>query len=64
MLTGAGDKSFIGGADVREMSEIHTDSVSEDISNKTHMACELIRELPVPVIARINGYCIGIKLDE
>jgi len=63
VLTGAGDKSFIGGADVHEMSEIHTDSVSEDISNKTHMACELIRELPVPVIARINGYCIGAGME-
>lgn len=63
VITGAGDKSFIGGADLHEMSQIRTDHDSEDLSVRTHVICNLIRELPVPVIARINGYCLGAGME-
>jgi len=62
VLTGAGDKSFIGGADIREMAEIGIED-AEDISTKTHLVCDAIRRLPVPVIARINGYCLGAGME-
>jgi enoyl-CoA hydratase/carnithine racemase len=62
VLTGAGDKSFVGGADLGEMSEVGL-ADAEDISTKTHLACDAIRRLPVPVIARVNGYCLGAGME-
>ena len=58
VLTGAGDRSFIAGANLKEMAEVDWKN-AEDISTKTHLACDAIRRLPVPVIARVNGYCLG-----
>lgn len=62
VLTGAGDRSFISGADLKEMSQAGI-ADAEDISTKTHLACDAIRRLPVPVIARINGYCLGAGME-
>lgn len=62
VLTGAGDRSFIAGADLKEMAAVDWRD-AEDISTKTHLACDAIRQLPVPVIARINGYCLGAGME-
>jgi enoyl-CoA hydratase/carnithine racemase len=62
VLTGAGDKSFIAGADLAEMKDLDL-AGAEDVSTKTHLACDAIRRLPVPVIARINGYCLGAGME-
>jgi len=63
VLTGAGDKAFIGGAHVSEMSEFPNARVAEEGSAQTHYACDQIRRTPVPVIARINGYCLGAGME-
>ncbi|HLY55646.1 MAG TPA: enoyl-CoA hydratase-related protein [Stellaceae bacterium] len=63
VLTGAGDKSFIGGANIGEMSEFPDPVVAERGSKMTHLACDAIRRAPVPVIARINGYCLGAGME-
>ena len=62
VLTGAGDRSFIGGANIKEMSTFTHGHAAEGPS-LTHRACEAIRRAPVPVIARINGYCFGAGLE-
>jgi enoyl-CoA hydratase/carnithine racemase len=62
VLTGAGDKSFIGGANVKEMSGFVRHDSSEG-PTLTHRVCEAIRRTPVPVIARINGWCLGAGLE-
>ncbi len=62
VLTGAGDRSFIGGANIKEMSTFSHGHASEGPS-LTHRACEAIRRAPVPVIARVNGYCFGAGLE-
>ena len=62
VLTGAGGKSFIGGANLTEMAgfERHDAMIGPSL---THRMCEAIRRTPVPVIARIQGYCLGAGLE-
>jgi enoyl-CoA hydratase len=62
ILTGAGDQSFIAGADINEMAGLNPESGREFIS-RLHAACGALWSLPVPVIARINGYCLGAGLE-
>ncbi len=62
ILTGAGDKAFIGGADLNELGACCADSVRLFIT-RLHMACLAIRTCPVPVIGRINGFCLGAGLE-
>ena len=62
VLTGAGDRSFIGGANIKEMSTFVQHDATEG-PTLTHHACDAIRRAPVPVIARINGYCLGAGLE-
>ncbi|PYP88010.1 MAG: enoyl-CoA hydratase [Blastocatellia bacterium AA13] len=62
VVTGAGDRAFIGGADINEMSRLDQDTARGFITD-LHRACLSIRSLPVPVIARISGYCLGAGLE-
>jgi enoyl-CoA hydratase len=62
VLTGAGDKAFIAGADLAEMKDLDVEHAREE-HTLTHLACDAIRRCPVPVIARINGYCLGLGLE-
>jgi enoyl-CoA hydratase/carnithine racemase len=62
ILSGAGHRAFIGGADINEMVGLDRSSAREFIS-RLHEACVALRELPVPVIARISGYCLGAGLE-
>ena len=62
ILTGAGDRAFIGGADINEMVKLDEDSARAFITS-LHEACAALRTLPVPVIARISGYCLGAGLE-
>jgi enoyl-CoA hydratase/carnithine racemase len=62
ILTGAGDKSFIGGANLKEMPGFVRHDAMEG-PTLTHRICEAIRRAPVPVIGRINGWCLGAGLE-
>lgn len=62
VLTGAGEKSFIAGADLAEMRDLDLEEAREE-HTLTHYACDSIRRCPVPVIARINGYCFGAGME-
>ena len=62
VLTGAGEKSFIAGANLAEMKDLDAAGAEEE-HTWTHRACNAIRRLPVPVIARVNGYCFGAGME-
>ena len=62
VLTGAGERAFIGGADLNELGAFCADSARLFIT-RLHQACKAIRDCPVPVIGRINGFCLGAGLE-
>lgn len=62
VLTGAGERAFIGGADIGEMATLDQDG-AEAFITRIHEVCATLRDLPVPVIARIDGYALGAGLE-
>lgn len=62
VLTGSGGKAFIGGADLETLGSLDPKSAREFIT-LIHNACAAVRDCPVPVIARINGWCLGAGLE-
>ena len=63
VLSGAGDKAFTAGADIDEMAKIESATQARAFITRLHQCCDAIRDLPVPVIARIPGYCFGGGLE-
>jgi enoyl-CoA hydratase len=63
VLTGAGDRAFTAGADINEMAKIENAAQAKIFIIRLHRCCDAIRNLPVPVIARIQGYCFGGGLE-
>jgi enoyl-CoA hydratase/carnithine racemase len=63
VLTGAGDKAFIGGADIREMSALVGAESARRFITRLHSCCDAVRAIPVPTIARINGLTLGAGLE-
>jgi enoyl-CoA hydratase/carnithine racemase len=62
ILTGAGERAFVGGADISEIAALDRDS-ARDFITLVHRCCDAFRRMPVPVIARINGYALGAGLE-
>jgi enoyl-CoA hydratase len=62
VLCGAGEKAWIAGADIQEMNGLQPQTAKLFVE-RLHCACQALRELPVPVIARIVGYCLGAGLE-
>ena len=62
VLRGAGDRAFIGGADISEMAALDPAS-ARDFITLVHRSCDVFRRLPVPVIACIQGWALGAGLE-
>lgn len=62
VLRGAGEKAFIGGADINEMATLDRFS-GEAFIRRLAGLCAAIRECSVPVIARLAGWCLGGGLE-
>ena len=58
ILTGAGEKSFVAGADIKEMKDM-TVLQAKEFSEIGHNLLDKIRSSRIPYIAMINGYALG-----
>jgi enoyl-CoA hydratase/carnithine racemase len=62
IVTGAGERAFVGGADLETLAHLDRESAGEFIA-LIHRCCDGLRRLAVPVIARIDGYALGAGLE-
>jgi enoyl-CoA hydratase len=63
VVTGAGARAFAGGVDIRAMAAIEGPEDARAFITEVHEMCDAVRRLPVPVIARVQGYCFGGALE-
>lgn len=62
VVRGAGERAFIGGADINEMSRLDPATARAFIT-LVHRSCDVFRRLPVPAIACIRGYVFGAGVE-
>ena len=58
ILTGAGDKSFVAGADIKEFLKFNA-LRAKHFSEMGHGIVNKLQELPIPVIGAVNGFALG-----
>ena len=58
VLTGAGEKSFIAGADIAAMAGMSVDEARE-FSRRGHAVADALAALRIPVIAAVKGFALG-----
>jgi len=61
LVTGAGDKAFVAGADISEMLDYSAEQ-ARAFSEKGMRVMHALEALRVPVIALVNGYALGRRL--
>lgn len=59
VLTGAGDKAFASGGDLKELESLREEADALAFAARTRAALDRIRRFPVPVIAVLNGDALG-----
>jgi enoyl-CoA hydratase/carnithine racemase len=63
VFSGAGGRAFIGGADIHHMAGMRTSEDGRAFITMVHKLCQSIRDCPVPVICRLEGYTLGAGLE-
>lgn len=58
IITGAGSKAFVAGADIAEMKDLSPE-LAQEFSEAGNQVIQQIESLPMPVIGAINGYALG-----
>lgn len=59
VVTGAGDKAFAAGGDLKELDALRSRAETRSMSNRVHEVLDEIRYFPVPVIGALNGLALG-----
>ena len=62
IITGAGDKAFVAGADIHELVDRDA-QIGRKVSKERQNLFSRIENLAVPVIAAVNGYALGGGLE-
>ncbi len=60
IMTGAGDKAFVSGADISQFEKLrHSADATKEYERMTGVGRDKLVNFPKPVIARIRGFCMG-----
>jgi enoyl-CoA hydratase len=59
VITGAGDRAFVSGGDLRELEAIRTVDEAEQMARRMRSVLDRMVSLPMPVIAALNGHALG-----
>ncbi len=62
ILTGAGEKAFVAGADIKEIHQLKMDS-AEKFAERGQAVFRQLEKLSIPVIAAVNGFALGGGLE-
>jgi len=62
VIMGTGQKTFVGGADLKELARLRP-ATARHFIGILHEMCEAARDLPVPSICVVPGWCIGVGLE-
>ncbi len=63
VFSGAGGRAFIGGADINHMARMKQAEDGRAFITMIHKLCQAIRDCPVPVICKMEGYTLGAGLE-
>jgi len=58
-ITGAGDRAFVSGGDLKELSAIRTKQDAAAMAWRMRSVCDRLAAFPAPVIAALNGHALG-----
>lgn len=59
VLTGAGDRAFVAGGDLRELESVQSEEFALDMARRMRHTLDRIATLPIPVICALNGAALG-----
>jgi enoyl-CoA hydratase len=62
VITGAGDRAFVAGGDIKEMVDM-TPPAAQAYARKGHQMIKTMEKMKKPVIAAVNGYTLGGGLE-
>jgi enoyl-CoA hydratase len=59
VVKGAGDRAFVSGGDLKELSAIRTTEDASAMAWRMRSVCDRLAEFPAPVVAALNGHAFG-----
>jgi enoyl-CoA hydratase len=59
VIRGAGDKAFVSGGDLKELSALRTEEEASAMAWRMRSICDRLANFPAPVVAALNGHALG-----
>ncbi|RDI56061.1 enoyl-CoA hydratase/isomerase family protein [Nocardia mexicana] len=59
VITGAGDRAFVSGGDLKELAALRTEAQASAMAERMRGICDRLASFPGPVIAALNGHALG-----